>query len=279
MMHEDAFLQDILDHEHDDLPRRIYADWLMDHGDAVSAARGEFIHLQCTLAQFEPDAKRPADLLRRERELLVTYGRAWGARFAQFGCRCWEYRRGFVEGVGLPAAALLRHATALFSETPLRELKLYDSSGHLAALAACPSLRVVRILDLENNQLDDRDLASLADSPHLPALRTLYLWSNRIGDEGLQALVQGQLALEQIDLSQNLLNNDGVITLADSRFFERLRRLVLTGNRVGDPGGLALAHSLGGRNLVSLDLSKNALSAEVMAALREKYAGRVHMTS
>jgi uncharacterized protein (TIGR02996 family) len=279
MMHEDAFLQDILDNERDDLPRRIYADWLMDHGDSVTAARGEFIHLQCTLSQYDADARRPAELLRRERELLAQHGRAWGASFARLGCRCWEYRRGFVEGIGLPAEALLRHARQLFALAPIREIKLYESSGHLTALAGCTALKGVRILDLENNQLDDRDLAALAESSHLPALRTLYLWSNRIGDVGLRALVQGQLQLEQIDFSQNLLNNDGVVTLADSVFFDRLRRLVLTGNRVSDPGGLALAASPFGRHLVSLDLSKNALSAEVMSALREKYAGRVHLTS
>ena len=279
MMHADAFLQEILDNEADDLPRRIYADWLMDHGDQVNAARGEFIHLQCTLAQYEPDAKRPAELLRRERELLAAHGRVWGQAFARLGCRCWEYRRGFVEGIGLPAEALLRHGPQLLRLAPIREIKLYEAAGQCAHLAQCDFLSAVRILDLENNQLENRDLAALADSPHLPALRTLYLWCNRIGDEGLCSLVSGQLQLEQLDLSNNLLNNDGVIRLADSLFFDRLRRLVLSSNRIGDPGGSALAAAPYGRQLVSLDLSKNSLSAEVMAALREKYADRVHLTS
>ncbi|MFQ3651441.1 MAG: TIGR02996 domain-containing protein [Gemmataceae bacterium] len=278
MMHADAFLQDVIDNEYDDLPRRIYADWLMDHGDRLAAARGEFIHLQCNLAQYQPDAKRPAELLRRERELLAMYGRIWGADFARLGCRCWEYRRGFVEGVGLPAEALLRHGAELMRLAPIREIKLYESAGLLDRLGQSGFLSAVRILDLENNQLEDRDLAALAESHGCPALRTLYLWSNRISDDGLRALVQGQLALEQVDLSHNLLNNDGIIALADSLFFDRLRRLVLSSNRIGDPAGLALAASPFGRNLVSLDLSKNSLGAEVMAALRVKYAGRVHLS-
>src|SRR4051812_12937455 len=109
MTHEEAFLQDILENREDDTPRRGYADWLIDQGDEVNAARGEFIHLQCELAKLPP-GPRPAPLVRRERELLETHGREWGSLFGRLGCTCWEYRRGFVEGVGVAARTMLAQA-------------------------------------------------------------------------------------------------------------------------------------------------------------------------
>src|SRR5882724_4595197 len=110
MTHEEAFLQDIVENRDDDTPRRIFADWLMDHDDPVTQARGEFIHLQCELAKHPAGVARPAELLRRERELLWTHGKLWGGGLDRFGCICWEYRRGFVEGVGMSAMAFAAHA-------------------------------------------------------------------------------------------------------------------------------------------------------------------------
>ena len=60
MTQEDAFLQDILENHDEDTPRRVYADWLLDRDDPVSAARGEFIHAQCDLARWPGATPRPA---------------------------------------------------------------------------------------------------------------------------------------------------------------------------------------------------------------------------
>src|SRR5258708_2040694 len=123
MTHEEAFLQDILENREDDTPRRVFADWLLDLPDAVSAARGEFIHVQCDLARVPAGTPRPERLVRRERVLLETHAREWGSLFQRLGCTCWEYRRGFVEGVGLAASSLLTQAATLFRAAPVRELK------------------------------------------------------------------------------------------------------------------------------------------------------------
>src|SRR5262249_49909568 len=123
MTHEDAFLLDIVENREDDTPRRIYADWLLDQPDPVQAARGEFIHVQCDLA-----LRASAAAQARERPLLEAHGREWSSLFRRLGCRCWEYRRGFVEGVGMPAASFLAQAALLVRSTPLRELKLTDAA-------------------------------------------------------------------------------------------------------------------------------------------------------
>lgn len=278
MTHEEAFLQEILDNRDDDTVRRIYADWLMDHGDEVRAARGEFIHLQCDLARLTADAPRRAELVRRERELVLAHGREWGSPFLRLGCRCWEYRRGFVEGVGLPAQALLSQARVLFRHAPIRELKLYEASGLLHDIVTCPLLAQVRVLDLEKNELGDADLDAFTTATALSELRCLMLWANRIGDAGVRSLAASRLPrLEQLDLSANIVGDSGAEALADSLFLGRLRKLDLSGNQITDAGGLALAHSPMVQELTWLDLAKNPIGNAGLAALRQRFAGRVHV--
>jgi uncharacterized protein (TIGR02996 family) len=252
MTHEDAFLADILDHRDEDAPRLVYADWLLDRGDPASVARGEFIHLQCALARLPEGAPRPADLLARERDLLEANRREWGSVFQKLGCRCWEYRRGFVEGVGMPAPDFLAQAANLFRQSPLRQLKLYDTGSVAGVLASCPYLAHIQILDLEANGLGDLEVQLLAASPHLSAIVTLLLWSNRIGNVGAQSL-------------------------AGSLHLRRLALLDLGSNQIGDPGATALARSPHAGGLALLDLGKNPIGAIAQAVLRERFAGRVHV--
>jgi uncharacterized protein (TIGR02996 family) len=278
MTHEDAFLQDILENREDDTPRRIFADWLLDHPDRVQAARGEFIHIQCDIARQPPDAGRPAHLVRRERQLLEEHGREWGSLFQRLGCLCWEYRRGFVEGVGVPASAFLSHGAALFRAAPIRDLKLYDAAGVIARLATSPALGRAEILDLEKNELGDGEAEALAASPYLHRLRALLLWSNRVGGEGAVALARADLPnLERLDLSHNAVGDEGAAALAGAELVGRLRLLDLTANQVTDAGALALAASPHAAGLGWLDLTKNPIGAAGQSALRERYPGRVQV--
>ena len=277
MTHEEAFLTDILADRADDMARRIYADWLMDRNDPVSQARGEFIHAQCDLARIPPGDPRPAALARRERDLLQAHGREWGHVFQRLGCLCWEYRRGFVEGVGLPAPALLAQAGTLFRAAPIDEVKLYRAAGVLGAVASCPHLSRLRVLDLEKNDLGDNDLDSLAWSPHLAELRTLLLWSNQVGDDGLRSLLAGLPRLERLDLSANQVGDPGAEALSLSPAFARFRLLDLSDNRIGDPGALCLASSSHAHGVGWLDLAKNPIGANGQSALREKLADRVRL--
>lgn len=278
MTHEDVFLQDILDNHSSDLSRRIYADWLLDQNDPVLAARGELIHVQLDLALCPTGSPRPDALLRRERALLEQHGREWGSLYKRIGCNCWEYQRGFVEGVGVPAAAFLAHAAALFRVSPIQELKLYSAGGTLAEVAECPYLARVRILDLEKNELGDGDLEDLASSPHLGAMTTLLLWCNRIGDAGVQALIAAPWAnLQRLDMSQNVVGDNGAIALAHSPMLRHLRRLDLAGNHVGDSGAEALARSPFAENLEILELRNNPIGTAGLMTLRERFAHRAHV--
>jgi uncharacterized protein (TIGR02996 family) len=278
MTHEEAFLQEIFECPADDLPRRVYADWLMDNPNQAGAARGEFIHTQLNLAAIPSGEPRPTNLVQRERELLLAYGREWGMPFQRIGCRCWEYRRGFVEGVGLPASALLTHAGALFRIAPIDEIKLYDSEGHLTEVAGCPQLARLRAIDLERNDLGDTDIAALAASPRLTGLKTLLMWSNRLGDVGVRAILAGFPGLSRLDLSGNVVGNDGAEALSYSPALGRLRLLDLSGNQVSDHGAVALANSPYAAALGWVDLARNPIGPTGQAALREKLGSRAHLT-
>jgi len=278
MTQEDAFLQDILEHRDDDVPRRIYADWLLDHDDQVRVARGEFIHLQCDLARLSAaGSARPRELVQRERKLLEQHGREWGSLYQRLGCTCWEYRRGFVEGVGMPASAFLNQAASLFRSTPLRELKLYAALGHMPDVASSPFLQYLQTLDLERNDLSNCELLALAQSPYLKQLKTLLLWHNQIGDEGVIALAAAELpCLDRLDLSRNLLTDEGIMAMARADWMKHVRLLDLTANQIGDQGALALAR-MPFDALTWLDLTKNPIGIVGQQALRERFGPRVQV--
>src|SRR5437763_1481005 len=73
MTPEAAFLADIAEDPEDDTPRRIFADWLSDHGDP----RGELLRVQCELARLPADVPPPLELLAREQALLMEHGADW----------------------------------------------------------------------------------------------------------------------------------------------------------------------------------------------------------
>ncbi len=98
-----ALLRDIKANPDDDTPRFILADWLEEHGDAVRAARGEFLRLQC-LAQRTPNAERETALLRR-------FEREWLGPLAPLA-RSWSWQRGLLH-LEIYADSLLDDSTDL----------------------------------------------------------------------------------------------------------------------------------------------------------------------
>ena len=76
MNHEEEFLQQIVAAPEDVEPRLVYADWLEERGDP----RGDFIRIQCELAEIDPYAAmsseeeydRRDELLERESDLRLA---------------------------------------------------------------------------------------------------------------------------------------------------------------------------------------------------------------
>ena len=76
-MDDGAFLQAICADPDADGPRLLYADFLDENPDPESAARAEFIRVQCALAAAEPSDPVLADLGEREAALLTDHWRDW----------------------------------------------------------------------------------------------------------------------------------------------------------------------------------------------------------
>src|SRR5262245_47228166 len=113
----------------DDAPRLVYADWLSARGDP----RGEFIRVQCALAETKRPAKERNELRQREAALLRKHAADWLGGLAghllhrdDFG---WQFARGWLDALHFPI---------------LRE-------GLARALAESPEARLLRRLVVADN--------------------------------------------------------------------------------------------------------------------------------
>jgi uncharacterized protein (TIGR02996 family) len=266
MRDDEAFLRAVIEQPDDDLPRLVYADWLDEHGEPE---RAEFIRVQCELARLPLDGPRAGKLRNREQALLGgNRWRQWAGSLAAFADE-FHYRRGFVEGLTLGAAAFLRHTAAILAAAPLSHVRLTDAWEEIDKLAASPHLERIRRLSLWGNHLRDEDVSRLAESPHLAYLEWLDLGWNLIGPAGAEALAQSPhfLSLSFLDLSSNELGAAGARALARSIFFQPLQALSLEATNLGAAGVEALAYQQGLPALIELNLSRNSIGRDGIHAL------------
>ena len=182
---ESAFLRAVLADPADDAPRLIYADWLDEQGDP----RGEFMRVQCRLAELPPGHEAVGDLRRREQELLDSYEPAWRSALPPL-LRNEFFVRGFVESAHLSVREFLGHAGELLGSAPIRHVHLRplgwspSRAGDIASLTASPHLARLESLDLGGNGLGDDEATLLSMAAHLGGLKSLLLRENGIGDAG-----------------------------------------------------------------------------------------------
>jgi uncharacterized protein (TIGR02996 family) len=265
MPDDPAFLRMIAAAPADDAPRLVYADWLEDRGDP----RGTFIRVQCALAALPADDPRRPDLEDTERRLSAAHAAGWTADF-DGDMRSAEFRRGFVEGITLSAAAFLERGHKLLSSGLVRTVRLSDCSDVLATLARCPLLRKVEYLDLGVNYLGDDRTATLLRSEHVRNVRGLGLSFNALTNAGVQAVIDAGPwpRLTALDLQGNShVTGRVLVHLAHSRALPALEALDLRDNLVNDAGTWALANSKTMPRLAELGLSGNPLSAAAVRAL------------
>ena len=231
-----AFLRDIKANPDAPTPRLVLADWLEEHGDAVRAARGEFLRLQ-SLAAPSPSAEHEAQLLRR-------FETAWLGPLRPLALS-WSWRRGLLH-LEIPARVLLddsaelvrTEAFAWVEGVTFRNLTIES----VKRLADSSWLGWLNTLDLGYNFIRDAGVAALAASPNLVNLRTLWLRRNAIGDRGATALARSEnmAKLETLSLVDNEIGDAGARALAASPLLAHLRLLNVEGNYIGGPGLAAL---------------------------------------
>jgi uncharacterized protein (TIGR02996 family) len=153
----------------EDAPRLVYADWLLQQGDA----RGEFIALQCRRARARSARARPSP---REDELLREHGASWLAALG-LGPREGGFVRGFLERLELNAQRLCDGVSSL-SRSPVRTIRLalHPLSALPAALRALEQFPLLRTLELELRNMEVEPLLQLA--PALSRLSVLRLRSH-----------------------------------------------------------------------------------------------------
>lgn len=223
----EAFEDEIARDLEDRGPYLVYADWLLQHGDA----RGELIVVQDELERTMEDERRAA-LQARERAILDEHLATWmggevlGPRI-KLG-----WRRGFLDELVLD----YRDADA----------------GGLARLLRSPLCRFARALKLGTHVADG--LIELLRSPYLRGLKTLnlgsYRWA-RYTTRGIAAALPGLLhldcdasevelvdlafpALRSLGLATATLTLDNVDALASARLPE-LATLLVWGGRLIRP--------------------------------------------
>ncbi len=313
-MHDHAaFIAAIVASPDDDLPRLVYADFLDECGEPGAAARAEFIRTQCELERCSPDDDRRAALTQRVTTLLKQNREVWTAdvRTAQVGTD-WQFRRGFLHAVRVPAQRFAQVAEELFRVAPtVRAVQLEHGSGQVQSIlratqlgkvsdlnlsvmctcGRCPILSELRTLfasplvgnlvhlALAGDRMDPETTAALVSSPHLSHLRTLDLSGNALGLGGVRVLAaaRGFGELRELNLSENGISAAGGQVLARAAWLTGLRVLNLSRNHLTDTSGRSLLKAEWGDDLRRLELQTNELSREMKRLLRARYGTRVRV--
>jgi hypothetical protein len=250
-------------------PRLVYADVLLARGDP----RGELIQVQLQREQLPPDDERQAMLAEREVLLSRPLEQAWRDRIPDRVINL-EFRRGFVYGATLNAAALGDGVPALFDSEPLQHLRLVDlSPDDVPRLAMAPWLKRLAGLELNHlQQLDRRralnfeDVIRLLDTDGLRGLKRLGLSGHRIEDMGAMVLARNLPAaapkLLELQVARDELTPVGVGTLAETAWFQRLNSIDLGYNKLGAGGADLIGACVSPGRLRELDLADNLLGDE-----------------
>lgn len=271
-----AFVAAIRDDLDDDVPRLVYADWLLDQGDP----RGLFIHLDIACL-YEDDPLKLRMLLRDRKRVLQRYEDLWspGDKVTAIG----GFTRGFLEAVTMTPGQLLEHGDAVFEREPVHELRLrYESELPVVALSDCRFLERVRRLRIEfDGQIEYlwhslrlpafRDVNALtlqhstdrpstihyavavSRSPLLPGLRALRLAG--LGSPGLQTLLDSPgFAVERLEVPGRQREDTG------PRDWDDESPAVVDVPSIGREGLELLLEHPAARSLVYLDASYNPVS-------------------
>jgi len=202
-----GMIANIIENPFDDAPRLIYADWLEERGEP----RGEFIRVQCELADLPEDSPRHVQLKERETELLQEYYDVWTAPYeglSTFANAPLEFHRGLTAEISMAAGQFLqkKNQTLLRENLPLsgcNRLQLWDKTKRVEQLSQCESLQWFPAFEWLNGNLDDAGMKALAASPWLDRLWHLRLYKNRYTNKGLSALATPKAlpALRRLELA------------------------------------------------------------------------------
>src|SRR5262245_2380998 len=184
----DPFRQAIREAPDDDVPRLVYADWLLEHGNEAGQALGRFIQVQIALARGPAQQRGRTALVREEARLQKKWGEYWAAPLWDLAGE-WRFERGLIERIEVKAVATV--ATELLAHLhewePIRHLRFRGAWLEISRiLAGAQHLAGLETLELHEFGLTAAGatdaLAELLTSPHLASLRELRVLSSGLSD-------------------------------------------------------------------------------------------------
>jgi uncharacterized protein (TIGR02996 family) len=284
MEQEREFVDAIQAQPEGDAPRLRYAAWLQERGDP----RGDFIDAQVRWhqARLTWDGAEMVRQAARERELLRQHKAAWLAPVEALGLFNVEFRRGFVEAVGIQAARFLKNSEKLFELAPLlHDLQFYQEKPELLPrLAEYPPFRRLDAVEFGDCAIPAAALGTFAASPYAANLRSLSLNGSRLSGPTIPVACVQLLGLPRLihlkfnrigvclrGLRQRLpptpLGDEVVMALAQCPDFSRLRTLDVSGTGITDAAVAALAGSPYLACSEGLYLDRNELTDGAVQAL------------
>jgi uncharacterized protein (TIGR02996 family) len=225
-----GLLQAIKDDPEDDTAPLIYADWLEENGQPE---RAEYIRLSIRESRASTDAER-SDLCSRCDEISGRHWKRWLQPLSRDMVHGLTFDRRRMPIFHLDLDDFLQNAH-LFEHTEFFSLELYAPRPEDARrLAACEQLRNLSFLCLAHSHL---------------------------GNEGLQTLLPHLVNLRHLGISNNWIDNQGAILLAESPSLTSLTTFGLSDNGIGNQRALALAQSPSLPKLECLDLDDDSIRA------------------
>ena len=260
------FLAAITEHPADLDARLVYADFLEEQGDP----RGEFIRIQCELAEPSDDLDHRERLDRRQEQLRSLHERQW-TRTLREQVTGWTFRCGFVESVEVSGEQFLKRADSIFAATPVRSVTISAASNLLDRIMAHPRMVALEGLHVERSELSVMDTQSLARVP-FSRLISLRLTSCRLVDATFLPLLKlNAPTLRDADFSANRIRNQSFMQLSESRAFHDITELNVMANEIRQTGALQFARSAGYQNLRLLDIRGNPIGRPGARALFERF--------
>lgn len=166
----------------------------------------------------------------------------------------------------------VRYAAERATWPELRQLELADNLlGAAAVERLVLSVRLPKLhkLGLSGNRLWSYQRDSLPERTSLLRVPVLDLRNNGLTADGLRVLLTGAGGVRDLDLSRNLLRDEGAALLANADVLNGLRSLKLAANQLGDDALRALAASPHLGRLAALDVSNNPVGDDGVRAVVE----------
>jgi uncharacterized protein (TIGR02996 family) len=257
----------------EDTPRLVFADWLDERGEGDDAARAALIRAQCRAERLPPGNKERVKLEREAKAILKKHGSRWAEPLRKaVTVRTWEFRRGFLEHVGMSATTFAQNAKRLFEAAPtVRSACFIEASNEMGRVAKCKYLARLAAVDI--HELCHcgfcpihNDLRALFNTKFADSLTNLNVAGDRMDAEGAERLAKSAALakLTTLDVSNNPLADEGVAALGKSEHLTQLVTLNISSCAIGPAGLEALGRFKNLPALRNLILRDSGLSAEMV---------------